>query len=166
MKNLKNILLASLLTVGTFSTVLFSSCNQDKCKDVVCANGGTCSEVDGSCTCATGFEGTDCSTESRTKLIGTFLLSGSDSDGGTYTNLSATTTVSSVSATKFIMNIASTFIFTCTMSGANSFTIDNVTLSGFTYSGSGTYNGTTLSVTMNETDASGTVIYTLTGNKQ
>lgn len=70
MKNLKNILLASLLTVGTFSTVLFSSCNQDKCKDVVCANGGTCSADDGSCSCAAGYTGATCDTKANSLFVG------------------------------------------------------------------------------------------------
>jgi hypothetical protein len=52
------------------------------------------------------------------------------------------------------------------MTSGNSFTIDNITLSGFTYTGSGAFNGTTLTIIMNETDATGTVIYNLAGNKQ
>jgi hypothetical protein len=64
------------------------------------------------------------------------------------------------------LNIASAFNLTCTMTSGNSFTIDNITLSGFTYTGSGTFNGTTLTLIMNETDATGTVIYNLAGNKQ
>jgi len=164
MKNLKSILLASLLTIGTFASVVFSSCNPDACKDGVCANGGNCN--DGSCACAVGYEGSRCETESRTKLYGTFLLSGTDSDGGTYTNLSTIVSASATSPTKFLLNIASTFNLTCTMTSGNSFTIDNITLSGFTYTGSGTYTGTTLTLIMNETDATGTVIYNLAGNKQ
>ncbi len=166
MKNLKSILMASFLTVGVFSTVLFSACNQDKCKDVVCNNGGTCSATDGSCLCAAGYEGTNCDTESRSKLIGNFLLSGSDNDGGTYTNLVTTTSTSAASKTKFNINIGGVFIFTCTMTSTSSFTLDNTTIAGFSYSGSGTYVGTTLSLSMTETDGVTTTIYTLSGNKQ
>lgn len=164
MKNLKSILLASLLTIGAFAATLVTSCNPDACKDVVCSNGGNC--TNGSCACAVGFEGSKCETESRTKLYGTFLLSGTDSDGGTYTNLSTIVSASASSPTKFLLNIASAFNLTCTMTSGNSFTIDNITLSGFTYTGSGTFNGTTLTLIMNETDATGTVIYNLAGNKQ
>jgi len=164
MKNLKSILFAGFLTIGAFAASTFVACNPDACKDVVCNNGGTC--TDGTCACATGFEGTNCDTESRTKVFGTFLLSGTDSDGGTYSNLSTTVSTSATAKTKFILNIASTFILTCTMTGANSFTVDNVTLSGFTYTGNGTYNGTTLTLTLNETDLTGTVVYNLNGNKQ
>ncbi|MBK6818670.1 MAG: calcium-binding EGF-like domain-containing protein [Bacteroidetes bacterium] len=166
MKNLKSILMASFLTVGIFSTALFTSCNQDKCKDTVCNNGGTCNETDGSCNCPVGYEGSNCDTESRTKLIGSFLLNGSDSDGGTYTGLVTTTSVSGASKTKFILNIQGAFILTCTMSSASSFTIDNATIAGFTYTGSGTFVGSTLTISITETDGIDTVIYSFNGNKQ
>lgn len=61
--------MASFLTVGIFSTTLIVSCNQDKCKDVVCNNGGTCNETDGSCNCAVGYEGENCETLSRAKFL-------------------------------------------------------------------------------------------------
>lgn len=67
MKNLKSILLASILTVGAFTATIFTSCNPDACKDVVCANGGTC--TDGNCSCPVGYEGTTCNTESKAKFI-------------------------------------------------------------------------------------------------
>lgn len=158
--------MASFLTVGIFSTVLFTACNGDKCKDVVCNNGGTCSATDGSCMCAAGFEGGNCDTESRTKILGNYLLSGTDSDGGTYTNLVTTTTVSGASKTKFLINFGGSLIFTCTMSSASSFTIDNVTIATISYSGSGTYVGTTLSLSFTGVDVNGTVVTTLSGNKQ
>ena len=66
MKKLKSILVASILTVATFSATVFTSCNPDACKDVVCNNGGTC--TDGNCACPVGYEGTLCETASRTKF--------------------------------------------------------------------------------------------------
>ncbi|HMN31800.1 MAG TPA: calcium-binding EGF-like domain-containing protein [Chitinophagaceae bacterium] len=166
MKNLKSLLLASFLTIGTFSTVLFTSCNPDNCKSVVCNNGGTCNDSDGSCNCAVGFEGSNCDTESRTKLIGNYLLNGSDNLGNTYSNLAATTSNSGVDKKKFSLNISGTFILNCTMTSTSAFTIDNATINGFTYSGSGNYQGTTLTITINEADAAGTTIYNFNGNKQ
>ena len=70
MKNLKSLFLASFLTIGLFSTVVFTSCDPDPCKDIICANGGTC--TDGNCTCPSGYEGTLCETLSRDKFIGVF----------------------------------------------------------------------------------------------
>ena len=165
MKKLKTILLAGVLTAGIFSTAVFTSCNSDACADVVCSNGGSC--VDGTCACPAGYEGAKCETESRTKLIGNYLMSGTDNTGGTYTNIPATTTTSSTSKTKFLFAVASVGLsLTCTMSGANAFVIDNQTLSGSTYSGSGTYNGSTLTMVLNEVDNTGTTVYNWTGNKQ
>ena len=165
MKNLKSILIAGFLTVGTFATSVFTSCNPDACKDVVCNNGGTC--TDGTCSCVAGFEGTNCDTESRTKIFGSFLLSGTDSDGDTYTNINTTVSTSSSSATKFIFSVPlAALSLTCTMTGANTFTIDQTTVSGVTTTGSGTYNGTTLTISINQNDAAGTLITNLSGNKQ
>lgn len=165
MKKLKTILLAGVMTAGVFSTAVFTSCNSDACADVVCSNGGSC--VDGTCACPAGYEGAKCETESRTKLIGNYLMSGTDNTGGTYTNIPATTSTSSASKTKFLFAVASVGLsLTCTMSGANSFVIDNQTLSGSTYSGSGTYNGSTLTMVLNEVDNTGTTVYNWNGNKQ
>lgn len=55
----------------TFGIASLNSCT-DACKDVVCQNGGTC--VDGSCDCAAGYEGTNCETETRAKILGTFQV--------------------------------------------------------------------------------------------
>ena len=75
MKALRNILVTALLTLGLFTIITYIACNKDRCHNVVCLNGGACD--DGSCTCATGFEGNRCQTASRDKFIATF--NGSDS---------------------------------------------------------------------------------------
>jgi len=77
-----SILGLSFLSALAFATVIFfNSCNDDPCKDVTCLNGGTC--VDGTCNCAAGYEGTDCSTESRVKFLGTWTASDNCSSSGT-----------------------------------------------------------------------------------
>lgn len=76
MKSIRNIAFSVLLTLGAFSAVTYTSCNKDECKDVVCNNGGTCNETDGSCTCPTGYEGTNCDNLTRDKFVGTWT--GSD----------------------------------------------------------------------------------------
>lgn len=50
-----------------------SACNTDACKDVTCNNGGTC--ADGTCLCAAGYEGNDCSTAVNAKFVGTWTAS-------------------------------------------------------------------------------------------
>lgn len=70
MRILKTILMTGAITLGMFGVVTMQSCSKkDKCK-VVCNNGGTC--VDGQCECLPGFEGKDCSIESRMKFKGMF----------------------------------------------------------------------------------------------
>lgn len=70
MKNLIKFAGAALVA----ATMLFTtSCTQDLCvkNKITCQNGGICSE--GICSCAAGYEGELCATESRTKFIGTFV---------------------------------------------------------------------------------------------
>lgn len=52
------------------SAVFYQSCKKDPCKKVFCANNGTCK--DGTCTCPTGYEGSDCVALSRDKFVGTY----------------------------------------------------------------------------------------------
>jgi len=87
MKKLKSILVASILTVGAFSATVFTSCNPDACKDVVCSNGGTC--TDGTCACAAGYTGTNCDTKANSSFTGTWSakekVNGSSTWGTPYT---------------------------------------------------------------------------------
>lgn len=73
MNKIKNIAFSALLAIGTFGIVTFTACTKDECKDVVCQNGGTC--VSGACSCATGYEGTNCEKETRAKFIKTWNAS-------------------------------------------------------------------------------------------
>lgn len=65
---MKNKILSFLATAALGTTLFFASCKEDKCKDVTCNNGGTC--IDGSCECATGYEGTKCETAANLKWAG------------------------------------------------------------------------------------------------
>lgn len=84
MRRMKPVLLTSLLTLTIFVSVLFISCEKSAikyndttlvrpCEDVVCLNGGACS--DGVCHCAYGFEGVHCETKWSDKFIGTYKAS-------------------------------------------------------------------------------------------
>ena len=53
----------------SLAILLFNSC-ADKCKKILCYNGGIC--IDGSCACQPGFEGDDCSMATRDKFLGTY----------------------------------------------------------------------------------------------
>ena len=69
----KNIFLATFMAFGL---MFVAACNQDKCKDKDCGN-GDCSDIDGTCICATGFD-TDangsCTVPSRNKVVGTYSV--------------------------------------------------------------------------------------------
>jgi hypothetical protein len=73
MKLFRQIALSAFLTVGAFGAIFYTSCSKDKCKDVTCNNGGTC--TDGNCVCTTGYEGTNCETASRDKFLKTWSAS-------------------------------------------------------------------------------------------
>lgn len=71
-KSFNTILIAAITVFSVFITLSNSSCNRDKCKTIVCANGGVCSG--GICTCPTGYEGTNCETVSRDKFTGNYQV--------------------------------------------------------------------------------------------
>jgi len=68
LKQRLNVILACLFLL------LALGCKQDKCKKVTCENDGVCS--DGVCTCAEGYEGSDCSTLSRSRFLGDYQCTG------------------------------------------------------------------------------------------
>lgn len=72
MKSIRNIAFAAIMTIGAFSAVTYTSCNKDECKDVVCQNGGTC--TDGVCSCPAGYEGNNCETKSNAKFVGVWAV--------------------------------------------------------------------------------------------
>ena len=58
MKKLSHLILPAILTFSIFTIVTYSACKQDKCKDIICTNGGSCS--DGTCICPDGYSGPRC----------------------------------------------------------------------------------------------------------
>jgi hypothetical protein len=80
MKNLKIVATTFLSIVLCFTMVLFTACEKDAtknsttnlqpCKNVICLNGGACS--DGVCNCAVGYEGLKCETRWSDKFIGNY----------------------------------------------------------------------------------------------
>lgn len=176
MKNLKTILLASVLTLGAFTATVFNSCNPDACKDIVCANGGTC--TDGTCACPSGFEGTLCETQSLSKFLSSNNTAAnynfSDQGGtscGNYTGV-FTTTRSAADTTRLILTNfggfgATTSVY-ATVNG-NSMTIPSQTIAGATsntVSGFGTYSSGVITGSYTNNDGSTTCTYAFTWTKQ
>lgn len=80
---MKNLVIKLALVAATATAMVFTSCG-DPCKDVTCANSGTCN--DGDCSCTVGYEGKLCDTLSNAKFVGTYSVveSCTASGAGTY----------------------------------------------------------------------------------
>jgi hypothetical protein len=167
MKTLKSIFLASVLTVGAFATTFFTACNPDACKDVICANAGTC--TDGTCTCPAGYEGTLCETKSNAKFINAagwqVTEDGTQSTAASYIiNITPNGTVANGI---YISNVWDNFV------GTVNATVNGSTITiprqapdsdGFYVEGTGTLNSNlnpvTITVKYKVTDETGTPIVT------
>lgn len=162
MKKLKTILLASVATIGIFSSVVFSSCNPDPCKDIVCANGGTC--TDGTCACPAGYEGTLCETLSRDKFIGVY--SGNETCTLGTDTYSITITANSDKVKFNIQNLYNQSFTAIASASSNSFSIPSQTVgSGVTAVGSGNITGNTITITYTIIDGTTSNTCTFTGTK-
>ncbi|HRO43093.1 MAG TPA: hypothetical protein PL009_09680 [Flavipsychrobacter sp.] len=76
----KIVMLSALGALTAFTAVTFSSCKEDKCKAIVCAYGGVC--TDGMCLCPSGYEGNQCETITRTRYLGVWHVT----EDGTYSD--------------------------------------------------------------------------------
>lgn len=61
MQKIRFSILTALFVLLTFSIVTYTSCTVDKCDNLVCLNGGSC--TDGVCKCPTGYSGVLCEDE-------------------------------------------------------------------------------------------------------
>ncbi len=69
-----SVLISSALVLIVFAAATWLSCNKDRCVTMSCYNGGVCHN--GLCTCSSGYEGVNCSTESRQKFLGNWQQNG------------------------------------------------------------------------------------------
>ncbi|HET8574265.1 MAG TPA: calcium-binding EGF-like domain-containing protein [Edaphocola sp.] len=143
MKKVRTILLTGVLTMGVFSTVIYSSCSKkDKCDGIVCKNGGSCD--DGACKCPLGYEGANCETASANKFIGLFATKDNcplvDSSRGSL-NYSVTINAGPSATQLYVLNMGNPGLppsdyLTATMTSKDELTIQPKTLSdNRTYSG-------------------------------
>ena len=159
--------LMKMATLALFAGVLsFSSCKTDPCKDITCQNGGVCES--GLCTCAAGYEGDKCETESRTKFIGTFNGTETCTTGNDAYAITTSTSASGVTKVILTNLYNQGFVVTGTVSGKTiTFGAQTVGSSGTQLSNAtGSLSGTTLTITYTLTPTIGASnTCTFTGNK-
>lgn len=146
------------LILGLSTAMVFTACKKDDpCDNVVCQNGGSCN--DGSCSCATGFEGSTCGTEVRAKFIGSYNGNFACPGNNSTVNMTISNSAQGITSVVFsdgfdtwigTVNGSSVAIATQTISG------------GTTISGSGQLAGNILTLNLN---LSGTIC-TYSGTKQ
>lgn len=155
MSSFRRIALTALVTLSTFGAITYTSCNKDLCKDVVCQNGGTCQEADGSCTCKTGYEGTTCEKKVNAKFVGTWAVA-ETCGGTTQPSYQVVITADATDPTKVLVSnlgnygctVGGTVVFDGSVNGAT-LTINDLECQ-YQMNATGTYN------------ADGTVTFTYT----
>jgi len=145
MVTLRKLALGAFMTVSALSAVTMTSCNKDDDK-----------------TCAVGYTGSDCKTMVATNYaMNTYKGNGTDNKSGTYTGWSARVTpASTTDGTKILITLqdatgVGAFAFNATLTTNNAFTIDATNALGYTYTGNGTVNESSLSLNINQQDNSG-----------
>lgn len=150
-----SILTAGILMVFSLAIVTFYTSCTDPCKDVTCLNAGTC--VDGTCNCASGYDGDDCGTEIRAKFKGSW----SAGDGCSITGSNAY--VVNVSSGTSILEVKITNVWNAFANSVNA-TVNGNTISipnqepdndGYTVSGQGTISADGQSITWSYTISDG-----------
>ncbi|MEN9522945.1 MAG: EGF-like domain [Bacteroidota bacterium] len=152
MKKIKLFAFAVMTVLSVASVTYLNSCKKDPCKDVVCNNGGTC--VDGNCSCATGYEGTNCDAEMRTKFIVSSTSFTEACNGGSTYNITISkgTSISDV-IIENLGNYACTsgsYTVKATVDGTN-LTIPSQTVCSTVFSGTGTITNGKVSISYKAT---------------
>lgn len=170
-QNVINYLAAGALAVALVFGV--QSCKKDDpdpCENVTCLNGGSCD--DGSCNCPDGYNGSQCENEDREIFLGSYSVatgtitcgvSGSSSiPAGTSVIVSA----NSGGIKKIAISIGGVLTVIATIDGS-SLTVDNQTIGGYVYTGTGSVTSNTLTLSLSEFDNSipETCVYNITSTK-
>lgn len=77
---IQSVFFSALIASAGLATLTLSSCEEDKCKTIICGYSGTC--TDGVCICPSGYEGPQCETVNRDRFMGIWQAT----EDGTVTN--------------------------------------------------------------------------------
>jgi len=148
MKKVRLMTTAALVAIAGFTTISLTSCTKD---DVVCA---------------VGLEGKNCDQEVREKYYNTYRGDGVDSWGDTYTNWAVTFSARGTDPTAMKFELLDETNATLVRADANlktntTFKIDETTMNnGATYTGNGTVDENSASITLKEVHTGITTTYT------
>lgn len=124
-------------------------------------------------TCDPGYEGSKCTTEVRAKFYGSYKMSGTAvNPAGSIPISDLIVAVSGAASGVLDMNFTYTLLgdvysLKGTLSADNTtFTIPSQTTNGLTYSGTGSFAGTTLNLSLTEADSGVNTVITLSGPLQ
>lgn len=164
MRPIKQIALAAIVTLGTFSALVYSSCSKDECGAVTCLNHGTC--MGGICKCPSGADGANCEIVYRKRYAGIFkgvppddptsdttntlIFTSNDDDTTNYNTMDVTwvdTTANSVVTLPIELSSHST--------GGSNFSVTPTTLNSVSYTGTGFLNNGMVSFQMKRRYANG-----------
>lgn len=96
MKQTRTIFITTIVTLLTFGAIVYTSCRKDRCKRLVCQNGGTCN--DGFCYCASGFTGRYCQTPNVSSVA--------------FKNKTFTPVILTIDGTEYTVDTGTTLTFT------------------------------------------------------
>ena len=177
MKLIKHIALSTILTLGVFGAVLYTSCQKSGCKGVTCLNTGTCSG--GICACPSGVGGSNCETIYRklyannykgnasynSSIIDSNFVAHTDTNNTLlfYSGIDSNFTRMQLVWTRPGKQTVNMFITLANFSSSGAtFTFDAPPVDTFTYTGTGTVSATTASLNLIESHPnSPSVIVTL-----
>lgn len=147
-------------------SLLLFSCKKDACETVVCYNNATCQ--DGSCICSPGYEGSDCSTEIRTKFFGTYVGVTTNMDNGVTQNEQVVLKTYSGKASRLTWENKDLYL---EVSKNNELTMPIQYVSqgsGFSFQSTepGTLNGEVITLHWKYTSPGGTYLFSFSGTRQ
>lgn len=136
--------------------------NKNPCHDIVCQNGGTC--VSGKCNCPSGYEGEFCQSPARDKFFG--IYTGNEDCGFNHGTYMITVTANSNNNEFKIANLFDNpnFVVNCTLTGNSTFSLSN-TQTDPAITGTGSINGSTLTIEYTISDGTTTYNCTYVGAK-